>query len=37
MEPAPTSTQAERKQIYSTEYDEQWRYDIRRGRGNAFA
>jgi hypothetical protein len=31
MEPAPTSTQAERERIYSAEYDEQGRYDIRRG------
>jgi hypothetical protein len=31
MEPAPTSTQAARKQGYSAEYDEQGRYDIRRG------
>jgi hypothetical protein len=31
MESAPTSTQAERERVYSAEYDEQWRYDIRRG------
>jgi hypothetical protein len=31
MEPAPTSTQAVRERLYSTEYDEQERYDIRRG------
>ena len=30
MEPAPTSTQAEREHVYSAEYDEQWHYDIRR-------
>jgi uncharacterized protein YkwD len=30
MKPAPTSTQAEREQIYSAEYDEQGRYDTRR-------
>ena len=29
MKPAPTSTQAEREQIYSAEYDEQERYDTR--------
>ena len=29
MKPAPTSTQAEREQIYSAEYDEQGRYDTR--------
>jgi hypothetical protein len=31
VEPAPTSTQAERERLYSAEYDEQERYDIRRG------
>jgi hypothetical protein len=31
MEPAPTSTQAERERLYSAENDEQGRYDIRRG------
>jgi hypothetical protein len=31
MEPAPISTQAERERVYSTEYDEQGRYDFRRG------
>jgi hypothetical protein len=31
MEPAPTSIQAEHERIYSAEYDEQERYDIRRG------
>ena len=30
MKPAPTSTQAEREQIYSAEYDEQGRYDTSR-------
>jgi len=29
MESALTSTQAERERVYSAEYDEQWRYDIR--------
>jgi hypothetical protein len=28
MEPAPTSTQAERERVYAAEYDEQGRYDI---------
>ena len=31
MEPAPSSTQAERERLFSAEYDEQERYDIRRG------
>ena len=31
MQPAPTSTQAARERLYSAEYDEQERYDIRRG------
>ena len=31
MESAPTSTHAERERVYSAEYDEQGRYDIRRG------
>jgi hypothetical protein len=31
MESAPTSTQAESERVYSAEYDEQGRYDIRRG------
>jgi hypothetical protein len=30
MQPAPTSAQAERERIYSAEYDEQGRVDIRR-------
>jgi hypothetical protein len=31
MESAPISTQAERERGYWAEYDEQGRYDIRRG------
>ncbi len=31
MESALISTQAERERVYSAEYDEQGRYDIRRG------
>jgi hypothetical protein len=31
MESAPISTQAERERVYSAGYDEQGRYDIRRG------
>jgi hypothetical protein len=31
MEPTPTSTQAERGRVYSAEYDEERRYEIRRG------
>jgi len=31
MEPTPTSTQAERERVYSAEYDEQGRYEMRRG------
>jgi hypothetical protein len=31
MESAPTSNQAECERVYSAEYDEQGRYDIRRG------
>jgi hypothetical protein len=30
-ESTPTSTQAERARVYSVEYDEQGRYDIRCG------
>jgi hypothetical protein len=35
MEPAPTSTQAEREQVYSAEYEEQGRYDVRPGNAGA--
>jgi hypothetical protein len=35
MEPAPTSTQAERGRVYSVEYDVQGRYEIRRGNAGA--
>jgi hypothetical protein len=35
MEPVPTNIQAEREQICSAEYDEQERYEIRRGNAGA--